>query len=79
MNVNDIGKGILMVVEIIVNGSCIGCGQCRKVCPKGPRIWHKHIKKDTTSVYVAEDPGSCLFCKMCVGVCPVNAITVSNR
>jgi formate hydrogenlyase subunit 6/NADH:ubiquinone oxidoreductase subunit I len=65
-----------MVVEIIVDELCTGCGKCKKVCPKGPRVWDKRIKKDGTLVYFAKDSSSCLFCKICMGVCPVDAITI---
>ncbi len=67
-----------MTVEIIVNGSCTACGRCRKICPKGPKVWDRHIDGKEKMVYFAKNPGSCLFCKNCVGICPVEAISVIN-
>ncbi|TKY92484.1 MAG: 4Fe-4S dicluster domain-containing protein [Candidatus Methanomarinus sp.] len=67
-----------MTVEIIVNGSCTACGRCRKICPKGPKVWDRRIDEKEKMVYFAKKPGSCLFCKNCVGVCPVEALSVIN-
>jgi formate hydrogenlyase subunit 6/NADH:ubiquinone oxidoreductase subunit I len=65
-----------MTIEIIVDESCTACGRCRKICPKGPRVWDMRIDGTKKSVCFAKDPDSCLFCKNCVGVCPVGAISI---
>lgn len=68
-----------MVIEILVENSCTGCGLCKKLCPKGPRVWDKRLRQNGAWIYFAKDPDSCLFCQKCVGACPVHAITVSNK
>ncbi|MCL7415213.1 MAG: 4Fe-4S binding protein [ANME-2 cluster archaeon] len=68
-----------MPVQITVDESCTGCGRCRQICPKGPRIWAIRTIDGKKDVYYAKDPTFCLFCTHCVGVCPVGAITVRNR
>ena len=57
---------------------CIGCGACRKSCPKGPRIYSIE-EKEGRDVAVVLDPSYCLGCRICTTVCRVDAITLINK
>lgn len=57
---------------------CIGCKKCRRVCPKGFKIWDFENKSSGLKAVVKE-PKFCLFCGMCVTVCPVKAITLKIK
>ncbi|MEE8168740.1 MAG: 4Fe-4S binding protein [Candidatus Hydrothermarchaeales archaeon] len=54
---------------------CNGDGVCRKVCPKGPRIWRIEDTKQGRKAVIL-DPSFCLLCGMCVTRCPTNAIKI---
>jgi len=57
--------------EIIIDEKCTGCGKCKAVCPKGPRVFE--IMDDKA---VIKDVGSCLNCASCQAFCPVGAIKI---
>jgi NAD-dependent dihydropyrimidine dehydrogenase PreA subunit len=64
------------MVEIIVDRElCTGCGNCRAVCPKGPRIW-KIAEVDGIKVATILDKDYCLYCTLCITRCPTDAITI---
>ncbi|RMF89994.1 MAG: 4Fe-4S dicluster domain-containing protein [Methanobacteriota archaeon] len=64
------------MAEITVDaGKCTGCGMCRSVCPKGPRIWEvRDVGGKKTAVVLDKD--ACLYCTLCITRCPVDAIKI---
>ena len=60
-----------MESTVSISDSCIGCGQCVKVCIRG----HLAVGEDRKAREV-ESPYSCFRCGHCVSVCPKNAITL---
>lgn len=54
-----------------ISESCIGCGQCVKVCIRG----HLAISDDKKAIEV-DSPYSCFRCGHCEAICPKNAITL---
>jgi NAD-dependent dihydropyrimidine dehydrogenase PreA subunit len=58
---------------IRVGPACTGCGLCREICPKGPRVWEIDGKEGRKRV-VVKDESFCLRCGMCATRCPVQAI-----
>lgn len=64
------------MLEITVdNEKCTGCGKCREVCPKGPRIW-KISEFEGKNVARVLDNSSCLYCTLCISKCPTDAIKI---
>lgn len=64
------------MVEITVDEEkCNGCGICREVCPKGPRIWDIQ-DKGGRKLAVVIDISYCIYCTDCATRCPTNAIKV---
>ncbi len=64
------------MVEIIVDEKkCTGCGLCRSVCPKGPRIWDIRKIGGRPLAFVLEKE-ACLYCTLCVTRCPTEAIKI---
>ncbi len=61
-----------LFVASIDQGSCIGCGQCAKVCPA------KAISGEVRKPHVV-DALKCVGCGQCMDVCPTNSITSSRR
>ncbi len=62
------------MVEILVDaGKCTGCGICREVCPKGPKIWRLD-EVEGKRIATVLDKEACLYCTMCVTRCPTDAI-----
>lgn len=50
---------------------CTGCGKCREICPKGPKIWEiKNGKAEAGNLQ------HCHVCTLCASKCPVGAIRV---
>ena len=64
----SLGNLFARVGERKVEGSCIDCGQCVKVCP------FDAIKADFTTRTM-----DCTFCQTCAGVCPPGAIKFVDR
>jgi len=61
-----------LFVAGIDQGSCIGCGQCAKVCPA------KAISGEVRKPHVV-DALKCIGCGQCMDICPTNSITSSRR
>jgi uncharacterized protein (DUF362 family) len=54
----------------VITEKCIGCGECRKICPKKAI----NIVDETASI----DYSKCIRCYCCQEVCPANAIRLMN-
>jgi len=67
-----------MKIVIEVSEKCTGCGECRRVCPRGPLIW-KSLNSTDRIVYSAENTEYCFFCKNCASRCPAGAIKVKRK
>ncbi|GBE56617.1 ferredoxin-2 [archaeon BMS3Bbin16] len=64
------------MIEIIVDRDlCTGCGKCREVCPKGPRVWDIS-EVGGKKVATVLDNESCLYCTLCISRCPTDAIKI---
>jgi len=55
---------------LTITDSCIGCGQCVKVCIRGHLVIENKKAVETESAY------SCFRCGHCEAVCPKNAISL---
>jgi len=51
---------------------CTGCGLCKEVCPKGPKIWSMNKNKKAC----ASNLEFCHLCINCASRCPEQAIHV---
>ncbi len=63
---------------------CIGCGNCRDICPVNA-INMVEIKELKNKVKPGEEPerpaidyGRCCFCALCVDICPTSAMNLSQ-
>ncbi|NLD37019.1 MAG: DUF362 domain-containing protein [Desulfatiglans sp.] len=54
----------------VITEKCIGCGECRKICPKKAVI----IVDEIANI----DYSKCIRCYCCQEVCPANAIRLMN-
>lgn len=52
---------------ILITDSCIGCGECKDVCPV------ECISGEAGAMHVI-DQDTCISCAACVATCPVGAI-----
>jgi len=65
-----------MIIKID-NEKCNGCGICREVCPKGPKIFEiKNIGGKEKCVVL--DASWCQECTNCVSRCPTGAVKLLN-
>lgn len=58
---------------LIISDSCIGCGQCVKVCIRG----HLHVGDDG-KVHETDSLYSCFRCGHCLAVCPKDAVRLKD-
>ena len=63
-----------MDCKLTISDSCIGCGQCVKVCIRG----HLEVGDDK-KVHEIESPYYCFECGHCSSVCPKGAITLRGH
>jgi len=59
---------------LIISDSCIGCGQCVKVCIRG----HLQVGDDK-KVHEIDSPYYCFRCGHCLSVCPKGAIIMRSH
>lgn len=63
--------GTVRIQVAATASSCIGCGECAKICPTGAR---------SIGVSLMEvDPLYCVGCGLCEDICPAAACKVSSR
>lgn len=58
---------------LMISDSCIGCGQCAKVCIRG------HLAIEGGRAVEIESPYSCFRCGHCGAVCPKGAIAMLDH
>jgi Pyruvate/2-oxoacid:ferredoxin oxidoreductase delta subunit len=70
--------GITIMIEIFVDDEkCTGCGECIRVCPKGPRIY-RIVEKNGRKVAEVVDINFCIGCTLCVTACKPKAIRLER-
>jgi len=62
------------MIEIFIDEEkCTGCGECVRMCPKGPRIF-MIVEKNGKKVAEILDRSFCIGCGTCVSICKPGAI-----
>jgi len=69
---NSVGGGGTVVAKVykrvpVINGYCVGCGDCVEVCPEGSL----RTILDAANLYT---PDTCISCDACIPVCDDDAI-----
>ena len=54
-------------LPVIERGSCVACGTCQNVCPRGAITILRGL-------YATVDPAHCVGCGMCSRECPAEVI-----
>ncbi|MDD5959951.1 MAG: ferredoxin family protein [Methanobrevibacter wolinii] len=63
------------ILKIIVDEEkCIGCGDCKEICPKGGKIW-----KISNNIAHASNLQYCHVCTICAMACKQDAILVERN
>ncbi|MGN1097688.1 MAG: RnfABCDGE type electron transport complex subunit B [Clostridia bacterium] len=81
------GISIVNGIAVIDSESCIGCGSCKKVCPKNiidlvpvkNKIYVKCKSCDKGPAMKQKCSLGCIGCRLCEKACPEGAITVNNN
>ncbi len=67
------------MIEIFIDEEkCTGCGECIRVCPKGPRIY-RVIEKNSRKVAQVVDKSFCIGCTTCIMACRPKAIRLKRK
>ncbi len=67
------------MIDIIVDAEkCTGCGECIRVCPKGPRIY-RIVDKKGRKVAEVVDKSFCIGCTTCIMACRPEAIRLERK
>jgi len=66
-----------MIDIFIDEEKCTGCGECIRVCPKGPRIY-RLIEKNGKKVAQVIDKSFCIGCTTCMSYCRPKAIRLER-
>jgi len=66
-----------MIDIFIDDEKCTGCGECIRVCPKGPRIY-RLVEKNGKTVAEVADKSFCIGCTICVTYCMPKAIRLER-
>ncbi len=68
----------IMIDIFIDEEKCTGCGECIRVCPKGPRIF-RIVEKKGKKVVEVLDKSFCIGCTTCLTACKPGAIRLERR
>ncbi len=67
------------MIDIIVDTEkCTGCGECIRVCHKGPRIF-RIVEKNGKKMAEILDMSFCIGCTNCVVACKPEAIKLKRE
>lgn len=68
----------IMIDIFIDEEKCTACGECIRVCPKGPRIF-RIVEKEGKKVVEVLDRSFCIGCTTCLTACKPGAIRLERR
>jgi NAD-dependent dihydropyrimidine dehydrogenase PreA subunit len=66
------------MIDIFVDAEkCTGCGECIRLCPKGPRIY-RLVERNGKMVVEVADKSFCIGCTLCITACKQGAIRLER-